>query len=54
MILFLASSLPYLNISKTRFYELIDEGRIPQGKKRIGSKEKWWYKDEIEKCKNKR
>ena len=42
------------NISKTRFYELIDEGRIPQGKKRIGSKEKWWYKDEIEKCKNKR
>lgn len=44
----------YLNVSKTRFYELVDDGIIPRGKKRIGSKEKWWYKDEIEKCENKR
>ena len=34
-------------ISNHKFYELIDNGIIPKGKKRRGFKELIWYKDEI-------
>lgn len=34
-------------ISNNKFYELIDNGVIPKGKKRRGFKELIWYKDEI-------
>ena len=41
----------YLNLSRSRFDDLIREGRIPKGRKRKGWKELIWYKDELEKCK---
>lgn len=36
-----------LNISRTKFNNLIDEGKMPKGRKRRGLKELIWYKDEI-------
>jgi len=43
----------YLNLSRSRFDSLVLEGKIPRGKKRRGFKEKFWYKDELIKIKNK-
>lgn len=40
----------YLNLSRSRFDELIREKKIPQGRKRIGFKEKVWYEDELDEC----
>lgn len=37
----------YLNISRSRFDELIRTNRLPKGKKRRGFKELFWYKDEL-------
>lgn len=37
----------YLNISRNRFNELIDLGKLPKGRKRRGFKELVWYKDEL-------
>lgn len=37
-----------LNISNNKFYELLDKGIIPKGRKRRGFKELVWYKHEIE------
>jgi predicted DNA-binding transcriptional regulator AlpA len=42
----------FLNLSRSRFDELVREGRIPKGKKVVGYKELRWYKDELELCKN--
>ena len=36
-----------INANKSRFYELINEGKVPQGRKRRGWKELRWYKDEL-------
>lgn len=37
----------FLNLSRSRFDDLVREGRIPRGKKRRGYKELAWYKDEL-------
>lgn len=37
----------YLNLSRSRFGDLIREGIIPKGRKRRGFKELIWYKDEL-------
>lgn len=37
----------YLNLSRSRFDDLVRQGRIPQGRKRRGFKEKLWFKDEL-------
>ena len=50
----------YLNLSRSRFDDLVREGRLPKGRKRRGFKELCWFKDEIDerlvvdKIKNKR
>lgn len=37
----------YLNMSRSRFDDLVRQGKLPKGKKRIGFKELFWYKDEL-------
>ena len=39
----------YLNLSTSRFDDLVREGKIPKGKKRRGFKELIWYKDGLTK-----
>ena len=38
----------YLNLSRSRFDELIRERKLPKGKKRVGYKELVFYKDELD------
>lgn len=40
----------YLNMSRSRFDDLVREGRLPKGKKRRGFKELVFYKDELDSC----
>ena len=44
----------YLNLSRSRFDDLVREGKIPKGKKCVGFKELRWYKDELDKVKSNR
>ena len=37
----------YLNISRSKFDELVREGKLPKGRKRRGFKELVYYKDEL-------
>ena len=37
----------FLNVNKSRFFELIAEGKIPKGRKIVGFTELRWYKDEL-------
>lgn len=37
----------YLNISRSRFDELVRQGKLPKGKKKRGFKELVYYKDEL-------
>jgi hypothetical protein len=37
----------YLNISRSRFDDLVREGKLPKGRKRRGFKELLFYKDEL-------
>lgn len=37
----------YLNMSRSRFDDLVRQGKLPKGKKRTGFKELFWYKDEL-------
>ena len=39
----------YLNLSRSRFDDLVREGKIPKGRKRRGFKELYFYKDELTK-----
>lgn len=39
----------YLNLSRSRFDDLVREGKIPKGRKRRGFKELIFYKDELTK-----
>ena len=48
------SACMHLNISRSRFDDLIREGKIPKGRKCIGFKELRWYKDELDKVKSNR
>lgn len=43
----------YLNLSRSRFDDLVRERKIPKGQKRMGFKELVWYKDELDLCKKK-
>lgn len=43
----------YLNMSYNKFCKLVDEGKLPKGRKRSGWKELCWYSDELDKYKNK-
>ena len=47
------SACMYLNLSRSRFDDLVRLGKLPKGKKRTGFKELVWYKDELNLCKNK-
>lgn len=38
----------YLNMSRSRFDEMVREGKIPKGRKRVGFKELVWFEDELE------
>lgn len=37
----------YLNISRATFDNWVRDGKIPEGKKEAGFKEKFWTKDEL-------
>lgn len=37
----------YLNLSRSRFDDLVREGKLPKGRKRRGFKELFFYKDEL-------
>lgn len=41
----------YLNLSRSRFDDLVREKKIPKGRKRVGFKEKVWFRDELDLCK---
>ena len=43
----------YLNLSRSRFDDLVRERKIPRGQKRKGFKELVWWKDELDMCKKK-
>ena len=47
-------SCDFLNLSRSRFDDLVRERKIPKGKKEKGWKELRWYKDELELCKNRK
>lgn len=38
----------YLNLSRSRFDDLVREGKLPKGKKRRGFKELVYYQDELD------
>lgn len=38
----------YLNLSRSRFDDLVRERKIPKGQKRVGFKELVYYRDELE------
>lgn len=40
----------YLNLSRSRFDDLVREGRLPKGRKRRGFRELIYYKDELDRC----
>lgn len=40
----------YLNISRSRFDDLVREGKLPKGKKRRGFKELVFYQDELDRA----
>ena len=41
----------FLNLSRSRFDDLVREGKLPEGRKRVGFKEKVWFRDELETAK---
>ena len=47
-----AQACIYLNLRRAQFDNLVREGKIPVGKKRVGYKELVWYEDELMLCKN--
>ena len=42
-----AQACDYLGISRSTFDKMIKEGKIPQGKKRMGFKELSWTKEQL-------
>ena len=38
----------YLNLSRSRFDDLVRDNRLPKGRKRRGFKELVWYRDELD------
>ena len=43
----------YLNLSRSRFDDLVREGKLPRGRKKRGFKELTWWKDELDDSINK-
>lgn len=43
-----AQAYEYLNMSRAKFDLLVDSNKMPKGRKRVGFKEKVWYKDELD------
>jgi len=43
-----ADACAYLNISRSRFDDLVKEGKLPKGKKRRGFKELVYYKEDLD------
>jgi predicted DNA-binding transcriptional regulator AlpA len=43
-----ASACDYLNLSRSRFDDLVREKKLPKGRKEVGWKELRWYKDELD------
>lgn len=43
----------YLNVSRSKFDNMVSEGTIPKGRKRVGFRELVWYIDELEEVKHK-
>lgn len=41
-------SCSYLNLSRSRFDDLVRLGTIPKGRKRRGTSTLYWYKDELD------
>lgn len=41
----------YLNMSRSKFDDLVRSQIIPRGKKRVGFKELYWYQDDLDVCK---
>lgn len=41
----------YLNMSRSKFDTLVRENKLPEGRKRVGFKEKVWWVDELDKYK---
>lgn len=40
----------FLNLSRSRFDDLVRTKKLPRGKKRVGFKELYWYEDELNLC----
>lgn len=40
----------YLNLSRSRFDDLVRAKKLPKGRKRVGFKELAWYRDELDEC----
>ena len=38
----------YLNLSRSRFDDLVREKKLPKGRKEMGFKELKWYRDELD------
>lgn len=49
-----ATACNYLGIRRSKFDSLVQEGKLPKGRKRVGFKEKVWWKDELINLKNKK
>lgn len=43
-----AKACEHLNISRSRFDDLVREKKLPKGRKRVGFKELVFYKDELD------
>ncbi len=43
----------YLNMSRSKFDNLVSDGTIPKGRKRVGFRELVWYIDELDELKHK-
>ena len=37
----------FMNMSRSRFDDLVRQGKIPRGRKKRGFKELFWYEDEL-------
>lgn len=38
----------HLNMSRSKFDDLVRQGKLPKGRKRVGFKELTWWKDELD------
>lgn len=48
-----AQACMFLNMSRSKFDALVNEGKLPKGRKRVGLTNLCWWKDELILLKNK-